>query len=73
MISDELIKKVDRLPKESYEMVELFVEQIYNLETKVKKEAAFQKFMDKMETAEKSIVTEGEVSEEEVERELAKI
>lgn len=73
MITAELTKKIDLLPKESYHKVEKFVEQLIVLNTEPKKESAFKIFMEKMEAAEKSVQENGYYSEEEVEEELAKI
>ena len=71
MITAELTQKINLLPQESYDMVESFVQQL--LDTNSKKERAFQTFMDKMNAAERSVQEHGYYSEEEVEEELAKI
>ena len=71
MITAELTQKINLLPQESYDMVENFVQQL--LDTNSKKERAFQTFMDKMNAAERSVQEYGYCSEEEVEEELAKI
>ena len=71
MITAELTQKIDLLPKESYDMVESFVQQL--LDVNVQKEKAFRIFMDKMNVAEKSVQEHGFYSEEEVEEQLAKI
>lgn len=71
MITAELTQKINLLPQESYDMVENFVQQL--LDTNSKKERAFQTFMDKMNAAERSVQEYGYYSEEEVEEELAKI
>lgn len=71
MITAELTQKINLLPQESYDMVENFVQQL--LDTNSKKERAFQSFMDKMNAAERSVQEHGYYSEEEVEEELEKI
>lgn len=71
MITAELTQKINLLPQESYDMVESFVQEL--LDANSKKESAFRTFMDKMNAAEKSIQEHGYYSEEEVEEELAKI
>ncbi len=71
MITAELTQKINLLPQESYDMVENFVQQL--LDKNSKKECAFQTFMDKMNAAERSVQEHGYYSEEEVEEELAKI
>lgn len=71
MITAELTQKINLLPQESYDMVENFVQQL--LDTNSKKERAFQTFMHKMNAAERSVQEHGYYSEEEVEEELAKI
>lgn len=71
MITAELTQKINLLPQESYDMVENFVQQL--LDTNSKKERAFQTFMDKMNAAERSVQEHGYYSEEKVEEELAKI
>lgn len=71
MITAELARKIDLLPKESYRMVESFVEQLADADNL--KDSAFKVFMKKMDAAEKSIREHGFFSEEEVEKELAKI
>ena len=73
MITAELTRKIDLLPKESYHKVESFVEQLIALDTQLEKERAFHVFMDKMDAAEKSVEQNGYFSEEQVEEELAKI
>ncbi len=73
MITDELTRKIDLLPQESYAKVESLVEQLLSLNERNRKESAFRTFMEKMNAAERSVL-EGEIfSEEEVEKELAKI
>lgn len=54
MITAELTQKIDLLPKESYDMVESFVQQL--LDVNVQKEKAFRIFMDKMNAAERSVL-----------------
>lgn len=49
------------------------VEQLLQLNNQAKKEIDFRTFMEKMNAAERSIQEQGYYSEEEVERELAKI
>lgn len=71
MITAELTKKINLLPQESYSMVESFVEQLLNTDNL--KNNAFRVFMEKMNAAEKSVQEHGVYSEEEVEKELAKI
>ena len=71
MITAELTQKINLLPQESYDMVENFVQQL--LDTNSKKERAFQTFMDKMNAAERSVQEHGYYSEDEVEEELARI
>ena len=73
MITAELTRKINLLPQESYDKVENFVEQLIALNSQTKKESAFKAFMDKMNEAERSIEEVGFYSEEEVEKELAKI
>ncbi len=67
----ELTQKIDLLPKESYDMVESFVQQL--LDVNVQKEKAFRIFMDKMNAAERSVQEHGYYLEEEVEEELERI
>lgn len=73
MITAELTRKIDLLPRESYRKVEDFVEQLIMLNKQAAKEKAFQEFMEKMEAAEKSVQENGFYSEEEAEEELGKI
>lgn len=67
MITDELTRKIDLLPQESYAKVENLVEQLLALNMKNKRESAFRTFMEKMDAAEKSVLEDGYFSEEEVE------
>ena len=71
MITAELTRKINLLPKESYVRVEDFVEQL--MAANAQKNRAFHVFMEKMEAAEKSVRESGCYTEEEVEEELAKI
>lgn len=71
MITAELTRKINLLPQESYSKVENLVEQL--IAAADRKEAAFKTFMDKMDAAENSVRENGYYSEEEVEKELAKI
>ena len=73
MLTAELTRKIDLLPRESYIKVENFVEQLITLNQQTEKESAFRIFMDKMTLAEKSVKENGYYSEEEVEEELDKI
>lgn len=73
MITAELTRKIDLLPQESYDKVEKFVEQLLDINAQARKEHAFRTFMDKMNTAEKSVQEQGYFTEEEVEEELTKI
>lgn len=73
MITAELTRKIDLLPRESYDKVEEFVEQLLAHNVQVKKEEAYNIFMEKMKVAEESVLEHGYVSEEEVEEELSKI
>lgn len=73
MLTAELTKKIDLLPRESYIKVENFVEQLIALDQHNKKESAFRTFMDKMNLAEKSVQENGYYSEEEVEEELDQV
>lgn len=73
MLTAELTRKIDLLPRESYIKVENFVEQLIALNQQTEKESAFRTFMDKMNLAEKSVQENGYYSEEEVEEELDKI
>lgn len=73
MITAELTRKIDLLPQESYNKVESFVEKLLAANRQENKEIAFKTFMDKMAAAEKSVQEDGYYSEEEVEKELAKI
>lgn len=73
MITAELTRKIDLLPQEAYSKVELFVEQLIARNTQAGKESAFKTFMEKMNTAERSVHEKGCYSEEEVEKELEKI
>lgn len=73
MITAELTRKIDLLPRDSYIKVENFVEQLIALDQYTEKESAFRTFMDKMNLAEKSVQENGYYSEEEVEEELDKI
>lgn len=73
MITAELTRKINLLPQESYDKVENFVEQLFAYSVQAKRESAFRTFMEKMNTAEKSVEEQGYFSEEEVEEELAKI
>lgn len=70
MITDELTRKIDLLPQESYAKVEKLVEQLLALNMQNKRESAFRTFMEKMDAAEKSVLEDGYFSEEEVEEEL---
>lgn len=65
MITAELTRKIDLLPQESYDKVEIFVEQLIAANSQANKEKAFKIFMDKMTAAEKSVQEEGCYSEEE--------
>lgn len=71
MITAELTRKINLLPEESYSKVESFVEQL--IDANSLKDSAFKAFMEKMRAAEKSVQEHGFYSEEEVEKELAKI
>ena len=73
MLTAELTRKIDLLPRESYIKVENFVEQLIALNQHYDKEDAFRTFMDKMSLAEKSVQENGYYSEEEAEEELDKI
>lgn len=73
MLTAELTRKIDMLPRESYVKVENFVEQLIALNQHSEKEEAFRTFMNKMNLAEKSVQKNGYYSEEEVEEELDKI
>lgn len=73
MLTAELTRKIDLLPRESYIKVENFVEQLIALDQHTEKERAFRTFMDKMNLAEKSVRENGYFTEEEVEEELDKI
>lgn len=73
MITAELTRKIDLLPKESYVKVENLVEQLLSHNVQNKRESAFRTFMEKMDVAEKSVQEQGYFAEEEVEEELAKI
>ena len=73
MLTAELKRKIDLLPRESYIRVENFVEQLIALDQHTEKESAFRIFMDKMNLVEKSVQENGYFSEEEVEEELDKI
>ena len=73
MLTAELTRKIDLLPRESYIKVENFVEQLIALNQQTEKESAFRTFMDKMNLAEKSVQENGYYSEEEAEEELDKI
>ena len=55
MLTAELTRKIDLLPRESYIKVENFVEQLIALDQHTEKESAFRTFMDKMNLAEKSV------------------
>ena len=57
----ELTQKIDLLPKESYDMVESFVQQLLDVN------------VQKMNAAERSVQEHGYYSEEEVEEELERI
>lgn len=69
MIIAELTREIDLLAQESYSMVESFVEQL--IDTNNSQISAFKIFMEKMNTAEKSVQEHGFYSEEEVEKKLA--
>ncbi len=71
MITAELTRKINLLPKESYGRVEDFVEQL--IAANARKNCALQVFAEKMEAAEQSVREQGFYTEEEVEEELAKI
>lgn len=73
MITAELTRKIDLLPREAYIKVENFVEQLIALDQHTEKESAFRTFMDKMNLVEKSVQENGYYFEEEVEEELDKI
>lgn len=73
MLTAELTRKIDLLPRESYIKVENFVEQLIASNQRSDKVSAFKTFMDKMNLAEKSVQENGFYSEEEVEEELYKI
>ena len=73
MLTAELTRKIDLLPRESYIKVENFVEQLIASDQHSYKERAFRTFMDKMNLAEKSVQENGYYSEEELEEELDKI
>lgn len=73
MLTAELTRKIDLLPRESYIKVENFVEQLIASNQHSDKESAFRTFMDKMNLAEKSVQENGFYSEEEVEEEMDKI
>ncbi|MDE7478374.1 MAG: hypothetical protein K2M91_10565 [Lachnospiraceae bacterium] len=73
MITSELARKIDLLPRDSYNKVEDFVEQLISLNSQSEKERAFRIFMDKMNIAERSVKENGYYSEEDVEEELEKI
>ena len=72
MLTAELTRKIDLLPRESYIKVENYVEQHIALDQQTQKESAFRTFMDKMNLAEKSVQENGYYFEEVVE-ELGKI
>lgn len=72
MLTAELTRKIDLLPRESYIKVENFVEQLIASNQHSDKEGAFRTFMDKMNLAEKSVQENGYYLEE-VEEELDKI
>ena len=55
MLTAELTRKINLLPRESYIKVENFVEQLIALDQQTQKESAFRAFMDKMNLAEKSV------------------
>lgn len=55
MLTAELTRKIDLLPRESYIKVENFVEQLIASDQHSDKERAFRTFMDKMNLAEKSV------------------
>ena len=73
MLTAELTRKIDFLPRESYIKVENYVEQLIALDQQTQKESAFRTFMDKMNLAEKYVQENGYNFEEEVEKELDKI
>ena len=73
MLTAELTRKIDLLPRESYIKVENYVEQLIALDQQTQKESAFRTFMDKMNLAEKSVKENAYNFEEEVEEELDKI
>lgn len=73
VLTAELTRKIDLLPRESYIKVENFVEQLIALDHHTEKERAFRTFMDKMNLTEKSVRENGYFTEEEVEEELDKI
>ncbi len=71
MITAELTRKINLLPEESYSKAESFVEQL--IDANSLKDSAFKVFTEKMRVAEKSVQEHCFYSEEEVEKELAKI
>ncbi|MCM1144690.1 MAG: hypothetical protein NC318_07415 [Blautia sp.] len=73
MLTAELTRKIDLLPRESYIRVEKFVEQLITLNQSSDKEDAYRTFVEKMNLAEKSVQENGYYLEEEVEEELDKI
>lgn len=73
MLTAELTRKIDLLPRESYIKVEKFVEQLITLNQSSDKEDAYRTFVEKMNLAEKSVQENGYYLEEEVEEELDKI
>ncbi len=68
MLTAELTRKIDLLPRESYIKVENFVEQLIASDQHSDKERAFRTFMDKMNLAEKSVQENGYYSEEELDK-----
>ncbi len=68
MLTAELTRKIDLLPRESYIKVENFVEQLIASDQHSDKESDFRTFMDKMNLAEKSVQENGYYSEEELDK-----
>lgn len=73
MLTTELTRKIDLLPRESYIKVENFLELFIASDQHSEKESAFRTFMDKMNLAEKSVQENGYYSEEEVKAVLDKV
>lgn len=52
MITDDLKRKINLLPRESYAKVERLVERLFLLDVQNKREGAFKTLMEKMNEAE---------------------